>query len=343
MSRRPRADRVLRCNGVAVGLILCLGFGAPGLEAQPLRGTVDSVIFRSQALGTTKRYVIYLPPSYERARTRRYPVAYYLHGLWGDETNWTTRGGLHHTLDSLIAAGLPELIVVMPDADDSWYTTWNFLGDYPGCLKQQPPGRPNEPVTEYCVPWPHYDDYIARDLVAHVDSTHRTLADRRHRGIAGLSMGGYGAVWLAVAYPDVFAAAASHSGVLSPLLIAYDSTAKRARYAKHMEQLEKQYPPDWKTLRLAFGRDTAAWWARDPGRRVVRQATRNALVQLPAIYVDVGLGDRFLNHARAFRDAIEGIQLHPEYYEREGAHDWGYWRVNAAHSVSFLARVLTAK
>jgi S-formylglutathione hydrolase FrmB len=311
-----------------------------GAAAQP-RGVVDTATFRSQALGTTKRYVVYLPPSYARDTTRRFPVAYYLHGWQGDETNWTALGRLHDTLDSLSAAGLPELIVVMPDGDDSWYTTWNFLGDYPGCLRQPVPFRDDEPAGDYCVPWPHYDDYIARDLVAHVDSTYRTLADRRHRGIAGLSMGGYGAVALALGYPDVFSAAASHSGVLAPLLTAYDSSAQRARYATEMATLQAQYGGAWPALQLAFGRDTTGWWARDPGRRAALRAAGADGSSLAAFYIDVGIADDFLNHARAFRDVLLRLQLRPEYYERSGAHDWPYWRANAAHSVTFLARRLT--
>ncbi len=308
-------------------------------EGQELHGVVDTATFWSQALGTTKRYLIYLPPSYGREATRRFPVAYYLHGLWGNETNWTALGRLDHTLDSLIARGTPELIVVMPDGDDSWYTTWNFLGDYQGCLKESPAARPNEKPTDYCVPWPHYDDYIARDLVAHIDSTYRTFADRLRRGIAGLSMGGYGAVTLALTYPDVFGTAASHSGVLAPLLTAYDSVSRRARYATKIAQANPQFP----SMLLAFGRDTAGWWARDPGRRAVFQTTRTARADLPALYVDVGTNDRFLNQSRAFRDVLLRTQQPHVFYERSGAHDWPYWRANAVHSVMFLARRLMAQ
>ncbi|MGQ0643753.1 MAG: alpha/beta hydrolase [Gemmatimonadaceae bacterium] len=319
---------------IIAGLLLLVSANG----ASQTRGLVDTATFRSQALGTTKRYVVYLPPSYSQAAPHRYPVVYYLHGGAGDETNWTTRGQLHRVLDSLVAGGLPELIVVMPDGDDSYYTTWNFLGDYQGCLKQSPPRRTSEQPEEYCVPWPHYDDYIARDLVAHIDSTYRTIPDRRRRGIAGLSMGGYGAVSLALGYPDVFSAAASHSGVLAPLLTGYDSATRRARYAKTPEEVRSLYGA-WEVLRLAFGRDTSGWWARDPGRRAVLQSKRGAL---PAIYIDVGREDRFLNQARAFRDVLLRLELRPEYYERQGAHDWEYWRRNAAHGVTFFARTLTS-
>lgn len=323
---------------LAAGLSACTVETRKGLGASALTGGVTTRQFRSQALGTTKRYVIYLPPSYTNERERRYPVAYYLHGLDGAETDWTAKGHIDKTLDSLIAAGLPEMILVMPDGDDSWYTTWNFLGDYPGCRKQKPPHRNDESVDDYCVPWPHYDDYIARDLVAHIDSTYRTFADRRHRGIAGLSMGGYGAISLAIGYPDVFSAGASHSGVLTPLLIGYDSLTKRARYATDMKQIEQQYAYIWPSTRLAFGKDTLGWRARDPGRRAVARAGR---VDFPVVYIDCGVEDEYLNQSRAFRDALASVQLRHEYYERSGAHTWAYWQANAVHSLTFLARRLS--
>jgi S-formylglutathione hydrolase FrmB len=334
---QKRAARYAR-GALLLALSACTVEARKGQDPGALAGGVSTRQFRSQALGTTKHYVVYLPPSYAGERQRRYPVAYYLHGLDGAETDWTAKGHIDKTLDSLIAAGLPEMILVMPDGDDSWYATWNFLGDYPGCLKKEPPHRQSESVNEYCVPWPHYDDYIARDLVAHVDSTYRTIADRRHRAIAGLSMGGYGAVSLAIAYPDVFSAAASHSGVLTPLLIGYDSATKRPRYATDMKQIEAQYAYIWPSTRLAFGRDTLGWWARDPGRRALARAAR---VDFPAMYLDVGVEDPYLNQSRAFRDVLESVQLRPEYYERSGAHTWPYWQANAAYSLTFLARRLT--
>src|SRR4029079_4182302 len=77
--------------------------------------------FWSQALGIRKQFVVYLPPSYETNPQRRYPVAYYLHGMSGDEWNWVRAGAIDRTLDSLSAAGMPEMIVIMPDGDDGWY------------------------------------------------------------------------------------------------------------------------------------------------------------------------------------------------------------------------------
>src|SRR6185503_1468477 len=91
-------------------------------------------------------------------------------------------------------------------------------------VRQEAPGT-------YCVEHERYDDYIAKDVVRFIDTYYRTRADRAHRGIGGLSMGGYGALSLALHYPDVFSAAASHSGVVSPMYVGPKPFAEPPRYA----------------------------------------------------------------------------------------------------------------
>jgi S-formylglutathione hydrolase FrmB len=297
------------------------------------RGSVVAETFWAQALGTRKQYVVYLPPSYATQRDRRYPVAYYLHGAWGGEWDWVRQGHIDATLDSLIAAGLPELIVVMPDGDDGWYTTWNTLGNHAECTRNPPRG---EPAATYCVPWPHYDDYIARDLVAKIDSSYRTLPERRHRGIAGLSMGGYGAMTLALRYPDVFSAAASHSGVLSPLYIGPHPFAEPARHATTIEELRRGWDRNWSLVASAFGRDTAAWWSRDPGRMAEQLVGRDRAL-LPALMFDVGVEDFLVDHSRDFRASLRRLGIDHEYAEWSGAHTWEYWRAHVPESLRWMA------
>lgn len=298
------------------------------------RGTVVEDSFWSQALGTRKKALVWLPPSYGSVPAARYPVAYYLHGAGGNENNWTTLGRLDATLDSLVAAGMPEMIVVMPDGDNGFYTTWNWLGDYTGCRRSRPEGA--EPAETYCVPWPHYDDYIARDLVAHVDRTYRTLAERRHRGIAGLSMGGYGAVSLALAYPEVFSAAASHSGVLAPA--AQRSGADSVARDFDLAVLERAYSRAlWRILPSVFGKDSVGWNARDP-LRLARRLQARQPANMPALFVDCGVDDILLGQNRQFRDGLRAAGIPVQYAEHDGAHSWDYWRRHAAESAAWLAQ-----
>ena len=255
------ADSRYKQHATAVRAILTLLLLL--LAARPARaqGRVVDARFVSPALGAAKDVVVYLPPSYGASGARRYPVLYYLHGMWGGERDWTRAGRLGAVMDSLVRRGAAEAIVVMPDGDDGWYTTWNVLAALSGCAERVPAA---EPAERYCVPWARYDEYVARDLVAWVDSTYRTLPTRAHRGVGGLSMGGYGAVALALAYPDVFRAAASHSGALAPLR-TLDAAATPARPTP--AELERGWGPRfWPYLRPVFGRDTAGWWARDQSR-----------------------------------------------------------------------------
>ena len=299
---------------------------------QSAGGSTDTVVFWSQSLGTRKRALIWLPPSYHSQRDRRFPVAYYLHGVQGDETNWLNLARLDATLDSLVAAGRPEMIVVMPDGDDGFYTTWNFLGDWAGCRRNRQPNA--EPADAYCVPWPHYDDYMARDLVQFVDRSYRTLADRRHRGIAGLSMGGYGAVSLALAYPDVFSAAASHSGVLTPALGTTSSIVPLERF--DIDRLRTSYGRLFPVAAQAFGHDSVGWASRDPGHLAARLLARSPQL-MPAIYVDCGTDDFLLAQNRAFRDRVGTRVGQFQYREHPGGHTWNYWRQHAAESAAWLS------
>jgi len=317
--------------------------GPSASDAQPVRrGAIDTLTFWSQSLGSTKRALVWLPPSYATAGERRFPSLYYLHGLWGSERDWTVQGGLDVTLDSLSGAGLPEMIVVMPDGDDGWYTTWNRLPDVASCRRDFTPRPGDDTADDYCVPWPHYDDYIARDLVAAVDARYRTEASRSRRAIAGLSMGGYGAVSLALQYPDVFHAAASHSGVVSPSYTGGHPFEGTPRYAASGAALQESYGERmWPLISPAFGSDTAAWFARDPARLMQRLVERKAR-HIPAIFLDCGTEDGLIDQARALRAELERLGHPPAYAEWPGKHDWPYWRVHARESLAWLARQLSS-
>ncbi len=300
------------------------------------RGALRVDTMWSQSLGIAKRLFVYLPPSYTRDTVQRFPVLYYLHGLGGDETNWLQQARLDRVADSLIALGSAEAIVIMPDGDDSWYTTWHTLPNPSGCAADT---ARREPAATYCVPWPHYDDYIARDLVAFVDSTFRTQAEPGKRGIAGLSMGGYGAVSLALRYPDVFAAAASHSGVLAPALLGPRPVREGVlwsdlAWARTPTQLREAAGTRYRWFEHIFGRDTIGWYARDPSRLALRLVTAGTPV--PALFVDCGVSDVFLDQNRAFIATLREFGLSHEYHERSGGHDWNYWRANLPLSMRWL-------
>ena len=318
-------------------IMLLLLSGATLGSAQPRPPAVHTDTFWTQSLGLRKSLTVYLPPSYATSPKRRYPVLVYLHGLTGNERNWVDNGMLDRSLDSLAAAGRGEAIVVMPDGDDSWYTTWNILAASPPCASDT---VRKEAAATYCVPWTHYDDYIARDLVSYVDSHYRTIRDRSHRGIAGLSMGGYGAITLALAYPDVFGAAASHSGVLSPRFLGPKPFVAPARYAADTLEFKNAAGGLWSSMLPAFGHDTIGWTARDPARVALRAQRRQGAEgrPMPVLLIDCGAQDPYVDQNRDFHATLDRLGVSHQYAEWPGKHDWLYWRVHAVESLTFLLR-----
>lgn len=310
----------------------------PAPAPQPPSGTVRTDTLWAQSLGTRKELVVYLPPSYGREPSKRYPLLVYLHGAGGNERRWVTEGRLASVMDSLIAAGAPEAIVAMPDGDNGYYTTSPRLPDVPAC-EADSVARGGEPAATYCVPWPHYDDYIARDIVGHMDRRYRTRASSASRGIGGLSMGGYGAITLALGYPDVFAAAASHSGVLSLRLRDGAAPGDGQRYRVSREDIAagvRAFPG-----RLAaFGTDSIAVTARDPVVMAERFARRVAAggATWPRLALDVGTEDRLLGENRDFHATLTRLGVAHEYREYPGAHTWDYWRAHLPESLGFLLR-----
>jgi S-formylglutathione hydrolase FrmB len=335
MSHAVLRGRRLAAVAIAVAslAVSCLAVAAVPAAAQPARpGRVVTDSLWSYALGTFKKAVVYLPPSYDRSRTR-YPVAYYLHGLTGNETNWVKGGRLDAVMDSLVALGMREMIIVMPDGDDSWWMTANSLPDVSACRRALPAYAGD--ADSFCVPWPHYDDYVAYDVVKFVDGKYRTRADRSHRGLAGLSTGGFGAIMLALQYPRLFAAAASHSGVVWPLEWAPDGVLDRPVGSVDSTWRRVRAGGVGQSMLASFGRDTAAWFARDPVHLLDRAKARGDV--LPALKADCGTGDPFLAGNRAFRDQLKARGVALDYAEFPGGHDWPYWRAHAAESLKWLA------
>ena len=132
-------------------------------------------------------YTLYLPEGYDRD-TRSYPVVYLLHTALGTDTDWVRYGGAADVADELIASkAIPPMILVMPDARDSWYVDSPEYGRY---------------------------ETAVLNLIDHIDRSYRTISERGSRAVGGASMGGYGAARLAVKYPERFSAAASLSGAV---------------------------------------------------------------------------------------------------------------------------------
>src|SRR2546423_3390270 len=146
---------------------------------------VETVNFASKLVGLPLPYHVVLPPDYDAAteRATRYPVLYLLHGLAGSHDDWVS-----NRAHLAAHAAQYRIIIVTPEGHDGWYT--------------DSATAPNE----------KYESYIMQELIPDVERRYRALTTREARAVAGLSMGGYGALKFGVKYPDKFSFVASMSG-----------------------------------------------------------------------------------------------------------------------------------
>ena len=185
-------NRLTLALAACAALLLVLAApSAVGADAAA-EGTLTEASFPSATLNEAISYNVYLPAGYASG-TDRYPVLYLLHGRGDSKSAWTQMKG---ALDALIASGeIQPTIAIMPDAPWSSRASYYVDSGYTG----PDPGR-------------NVEKAFTKDLIAHVDATYRTVANRTGRGLAGYSMGGYGALRYSLAHPDLFGA----SIVLSP-------------------------------------------------------------------------------------------------------------------------------
>jgi S-formylglutathione hydrolase FrmB len=176
-----------------VAAALVLG-GAHTLWAWPrpeASAKVECASISSAILERSVSYCVALPPGYEASSKKHYPTLYFLHGLFEDEHSWLDRGG-EEIWENLTAQGdLANFIVVLPAGGRTFYVN-------------SQDGRER------------YEDFFIQELVPEIDRKYRTLAVTGERGISGVSMGGYGALHLAMRHPDVFGSASAHSAALLP-------------------------------------------------------------------------------------------------------------------------------
>jgi S-formylglutathione hydrolase FrmB len=295
-------------------------------------GKVLARSFASAALGVTKGYRVWLPGDYDGG-TRRYPVIYLLHGYGGDETDWLKSGKLAQAADAL---GLGA-IVVMPDGDDGFYANWVTPLPYEECQDHRPAafGR-TEPAATYCVRRPLYEDYVVHDLVEHVDAMYRTVADRRARAIEGISMGGFGALMLAMRHKDVFSVAASHSGVVALTYAGPHPYHEGAVTLLTTPALpEKPFPKDFREqASRVFGDDLASWRAHDPA--VLAAGLKDGEL---AIYFDCGTEDGFKlqDDALYLHEVLAGAGVAHTWELVPGTHAWALWQARVRVGLGFVA------
>jgi S-formylglutathione hydrolase FrmB len=297
-------------------------------SAEEHKGSVSTASFSSAALGVDKSYYLYLPRGYQSSELR-YPVIYMLHGLGGQENNWTRYMKLTEAADAMDL----QAIVVMPDGDDSFYINSTTKADYENCLQESASGRGSSDRASYCVKHARYEDYISVDLVTHIDASYRTKAEASARAIGGLSMGGYGALMLAMRHKDVFSSAASHSGVAAltyqgpiPFVPGKGELAEDAvAFTKGMGRFGGLF------LGL-FGPEIQFWRERDPA--LLAQSLNEGEL---SIYIDCGTEDEFrLQHGASYlHEVLEARGITHHFELLPGRHNPGFWGERIDDSLAF--------
>jgi len=320
----PRNPSVSESNTNAWSLFYIPGADFMDEKNVP-HGAVASVNYYSSALGKFRRMHVYTPPGYEASGSQKYPVFYLLHGAGDCDDSWTSVGRAGFILDNLIAEKKARpMIVVMPAGHTS--QTQGF-----GRGAATAGGPP--PRDEFS------EDFVG-DIMPYTEKNYRTMTDRAHRAIAGLSMGGLGAMAYAARHPGMFAAAASFSGVL-------DTTGDRAA----TRQLVGRNGEDPGALWGDPQRDKQVWDAHNP----TALAGRLKDVRL---YVSCGDGrpgsldppgatsdyeDALLDQARTFTERAKaaGARVTTDFYGA-GTHTWPYWERALERALPMLRAAIGA-
>ena len=242
-------------------------------------GTVAKVWYPAPKLGMEqRRMTVYTPAGYEDNPTQRYPVLYLLHGSGGDENAWTELGRAAQILDNLIAQGRAvPMIVVMPNGNGAQKA---MPGEYEDAMYK--PSFMNPKTMEGTI------EAAFPDLVAWVDGHYRTLADKQHRAIAGLSMGGFHSLYISANNPQMF----GYVGLFSAAVNRMGRGENDYIYQNLDQKLAAQFQP------------------------------------APSLYfIAIGRTDFLYQDNVSFRQRLDQKGYRYEYVETDGGHIWRNWRI----------------
>ena len=291
-------ERIMRFRSpVLIALAAMLAAAAPPSHSQQsgtvppaaATDTVEQRIFYSTSLQREMPYEVVLPVGYAAGR-QHYSVLYLLHGWQGDETDWVNRTHLTEL------AARYQLIVVTPQAGNSWY------------------------VNSATNPTDRYADYVLDDVIEDVDSHYRVTADPQHRAIAGLSMGGYGALLFALRQPVLFGFAASISGAFSG--------------PSGIEEVMAQLKP---SIDQAYGSSGSATRKENDLDSLIAAADPRTI---PYLFIECGTADPLLPSNRHVVAELSEYKLQYEYHELPGNHTWSFWDNSLSPMLTELARQL---
>lgn len=245
------------------------------------------VTAKSAALGQRADVLLFVPP--QAAALQNAPLVLLLHGVYGSHWAWAFKGGAHFTAQRLIDAGeIPPLVLAMP-SDGLW-------GDGSGYVAH---------ATQ------DFERWIVDEVPAAARAACSACGEASPLFIAGLSMGGFGALRLAGRHPRRFVAATGHSSVTEAAQL--DALMAEARIG----------------------------WAAAPADCSVIASLRSADAPLPALRFDCGRDDPFIAANRQLHAELQAAGIAHEYAEHDGSHGWAYWAQHLEDTLRFFGQTLT--
>lgn len=263
---------------------------------------LEDLSFPSAILKKDKKFTIYLPPDYETSK-KSYPVLYLLHGKGDDSTAWVRKGNLQATMDACIVSGLTEpMIVVTPDAEVTFYMNQKE-GNYP------------------------YEDFFFQELIPYIEKNYRCLADKKHRAVAGLSMGGFGSLLYSLHHPDMF-----------------QSCYAMSASVRTDEEIRKMPFKDFQDRYQAVLGDM-----KDGDERITDFWNKNSILHLVKnlpedqkkavrFFIDCGDDDFLTTGNSALHILLCETGVPHEYRVKNGAHTWDYWRAALPEALNFITQ-----
>ena len=254
----------------------------------------------SNILGADRDYTVYLPAGYESQPDRYYPVLYLLHGMNGTNKDWADRGHLKDVMDQLRAAGeVCDMIVISPNAGGNIYE-----GDWNGYFNMEG--------------WA-YERFFYEEFLPAVEKQYRIKADKAHRAIAGLSMGGGGSTSYAQRHADMFCACYAMSALMHLPAPAEAAPKNDKDKMWHLTYTANKY--------------SCVEYVKNAD-----EATKQAL-RTVAWYVDCGDDDFLFDCNMDFIAAMRKAGVPYQLRVRDGAHTWEYWHSALYEALPFVSRV----
>ena len=258
---------------------------------------IESLKFESKLAGYPIEYSVYLPADYETS-ARSYPVLYLLHGYSDDETGWIQFGEANAIADKGIANGdFSSCIIVMPDGKVTWYCN-SFDGKDP------------------------WEDMFIKEFIPYIEKQYRIRSQKEFRAIAGLSMGGNGALFLSMRNPDLFSSCVAMSaGTFTDEEILSDDT-----YDRYFGNI---YGP--KSV------DTVSKHWKDYSPLYLLDSVEKEKLKSIRFYIDCGDDDFLYKGNSALHVKMRDLGIPHEYRVRQGGHEWGYWRTGLYDGLKFIS------